>query len=238
MIRTIQRLLLLFTLVFCLPNTISFAQTVDFNSFGNGEKISGFDLSPLILTSSSGPNLGPAIFDSDPAGPNAGGLDGDLFVDEGNLLILQSEDFPDDFGGSDFFEMPDDEFDGGTFTFDFTIPVTLTSIDLVDINGTAAVTLVLTDGGGLTRTYAVPDEWTGDTNFATLDLTTLADQSGPGPGGDATATEMAGFNANDIDSLDITFSGSAALNNLVFVPEPLAASWLLVALVAVAARRR
>ena len=50
----------------------------------------------------------------------------------------------------------------------------------------------------------------------TLDLTTLAPQ--PGVNAVATATEQAGFNADDVVTLSVHFNGSSALDNLSFCP--------------------
>jgi hypothetical protein len=225
------------------------AATLDLDAHGNGEKITGFDLSPLVSVSSlqngSSGHLGVAIFDTDPSGPNSGGLDQDLLVDRGNALILQNGNFPDDFAGSDFFEIPNDDEDGGAIVFDFVTPVTMSSIDLIDVNGRSALWVLLTDGSDLTRLYRVPNQWTGETpgtiGWATLDLTTLADQEGPGPGGPATATEDVGFDPTNVLQLLVFFSGSAATNNILFVPEPAAVAWGwpgLIALLAQARRRR
>jgi len=218
------------------------ATLLDFNSLGNGQKISGFEVSPLVSISDSGANSGAAIFDSADPGPNSGGGDADLLVNEGKLLILQNNDLDDDFAGSDFFEVPDDDADGGTISFNFVNPVTVTNIDLVDIDNAAATTVVLTDSANLTRTYSVPDFWTGETpntvGFAALDLTTLAAQPAIGGGGDATVVQDGGFDAEDVVQMDVIFTGSAAVNNVVFVPEPTAVCLILFAALGVVSRRR
>ncbi len=231
----LQGLLFSAALIVSLAASNTHAALLDFNSLGNGQKISGFELSPLVSISSTGPNLGPAAFDSSDSGPNSTGGDQDLLVNQGNVLILQNTDFPDDSG--DFFDVPNDDEDGGTIEFDFVTGVTMTSIDLVDIDNSAAVTVQLEDGNGLTRTYLVPDFWTGEipgtVGYATLDLTTLSNQPAISTGGDATASEQPGFDADNVIVMIVEFMGSSALNNVVFVPEPNSAGLLLFALIGI-----
>ncbi|MEM8679883.1 MAG: hypothetical protein AAGF97_11065 [Planctomycetota bacterium] len=204
------------------------AVVLDLDSFANGTEISGNIVSPLVSIDSSD-GAGVAIFDTDPNGPNSivvppcQGQDLDLLVDQGNLLIVQNFECPDQTVPG-VFDAPNDNV-GGTIDFGFTTAVMMTSIDLADINGNSATDVLLTDDMGLTRTYSVPNEWTGDLAFATLDLTTLMPQSGPGPGGDATAMEDAGFNASSVISMSIAFSGSGGVNNIIFIPEP-STPWL------------
>ena len=193
-----------------------------------------------------GNHLGLAAFDSDPAGPNAAGGDPDLLVDTGMILILQNNNLPNKTGNN--FDTPDDDENGGMFGFTFSTPSTLQSVDLIDINGGGQMTTVtLTDTALNTRTYDVPDEWTGDIDqgdvgIGTLDLTTLLSQAGVGPGNPlATVSEDAGFDASLVQSLEINFMGSAGLDNLSFVPEPSTALMLAMGLIGLAAngsRRR
>lgn len=196
-----------------------------------------------ISSTVDGPDghLGAAIFDSSNPGPNVGGQDPDLLVNKGNILILQS----DNPGNADnttltgvnglVFDNPNDEADpadAGSIIFDFLSPVEPTSIDLVDINGGAHLTLYLTDSSGDQRVYDVPSKWTTDvtvdpTGWQTLWLNTLAAQaSEPNAiGGDATVIlNDAGYDPFDVVRLrvafDATSSSSAGIDNLVFVPEP------------------
>lgn len=203
------------------------AVTIDFESFAEGAVEPGGGFVDSGVTITSGPlvgndnHIGLTLFDST-NGPANG--DPDLIVGMGNVLILQNNLFPDTTLG--IYDGPNDDPQGGEILFAFSSASVLTSIDLIDINGGGAVTLVLTDSSGDERTYLVPDDWTGDIDlgdvgFDTLDLTTLANQTGVGPGTpDATASQDPGFDASDIVSLSVVFNGSAALDNLVFVPEP------------------
>jgi len=229
--------------------TIGF-ETDEFGAaLGNGKKLASEYATNFFTIGSGGPgHLGPAIFDSDNPGPNTSGGDPDLIVNLGNIVILQNDQFPTE-SPPGFFQTPNDEagFNGGRgeVIFSFNSPVTLTSIDLVDINGGGNVIVTLLDTALNTRTYSVPDKWTGDITvdgppgFQTLDLTTLANQTGIGPGNpDATAVEDAGFSAANVQTLTLSFDGSAGLDNLVFVPEPSSVLILGLAAAVMVRRRR
>ncbi len=202
----------------CFATTRVDAVIVDFEGFANGQEVGsgahgtagvGGVLEPypalFTLTGNSigVPVQGAAIFDSTPGGPNASGSDPDLLVSLGGILILQNDSFATQTTPG-IYDTANDEAAGGTLVFDFVDPVELLSIDLIDIDGSATVGLILTDGSGLARTYSVPMSWTfdisvsGPDGFDTLDLTTLAPQLGEG-GGIATAVEDAGFNPLGVD---------------------------------------
>lgn len=208
----------------------------------NGQIVSGgaaFGTHFTISTIGSR-QLGALVFDSSPTGPNAGGPDPDLLVNLGNILIMQDDSRPAQTVPG-FFDRPDDANLGGTIVFDFTSPIQLLSVDLVDVNGNGPVDLLLIDGAGLQRTYHVPKHWTFDptvspNGYDTLDFTSLLPQTGEG-GGTATAAEDAGFNPFNVVRLEVDFSGSGGMDNLVFVPAPNAAL-LIVAGGLFAARRR
>ena len=198
------------------------AATIDFEAIAVGTvEGMGFVDSGVTITSLAGSHQGITIFDSnDPTGGDA-----DLGVGLGNVLILQDSTRPDPVGG--FHAIPDDDADGGTIVFSFSIPSFLQSLDLIDLDNNAGATVTLIDGGGNEREYSAPDGWTGDVavdgapGWASLDLTTLLDQVAPASGsGVATAIEDAGFNPNDVRTLVVDFGGSAALDNLTFIPEP------------------
>lgn len=205
--------------------------TIDFSTDDSGDVlVNGQDImSPdefgaVFSVSSSGPNLGAAIFDSDPAGPNLDGPDPDLLVGLGNIMMLQSTSSPTQTTPG-IFDLANDSSAGGNITFDFNDPTRLLSIDLVDMNGGNGMTITMTDTLGLTRVYSVPALWTNDVSvaplgFGTLDLTSLLPQAGEGAGGDATAAQEAGFNELSVVQIDFDFIGSGGLDNFTFVPAP------------------
>lgn len=170
----------------------------------------------LVTITSSGSNAGIAVFDSTVGGPNDPSQDRDLLVDSGNLLILQTENFPPD--GNDVFPRPNDDDDGGTLGFTLLSPREARSVRLVDFDSSdGPSSVVLSDSSGRQRTYAVPGNWTGDLTAAapghgTLDLTTLAPQ--PGFGSVATAVEDEGFDPLSVVQVDFHLGGSAAIDDL------------------------
>jgi len=209
------------------------ALTIDFEGQPNGQAgpfqyvFPGVTVDVTADTPPPGDHVGLAIFDSDTGGPNDGLADQDLVVDHGNILILQngSGAYPTQTVPGIFDTANDDE-QGGIFFFDFSSPVLLDSIEVIDINGGGMLDVVLRDSAGETRTYAVPDQWTGDitqpgqVGYQVLDLTTLLPQLGVGPGGFANVSQTLLFDPNDVVQLEVSFNGSAAVDNLVFVPEP------------------
>jgi len=225
------------------------AFTVDFESEVNGQAgpfqyvFPGVTVDITADVPPPGNHLGLAIFDStDPAGPNSAGADPDLLVDTGNILILQNNNFPAQTGS--VFDTPNDDENGGQFFFDFDAPVELTSVGLIDINQGGMLSVILRDSGIGTRTYSVPNGWNGDVDqnplvgYQDLDLTTLAGQVGIGNGQLATAADLNGFDPTDVVQVEFFFSGSAAIDNLVFVPEPGTALLLGLGLAGLGWRRR
>ena len=217
-------------LVFSFMSTAS-AKTIDFTAdedgtpLVNGQSISSPDeFGVEVSISTNAGNLGAAIFDTDPAGPNVGSVgQDDLLVGLGNALIIQHQNFPTQTVAG-IFDQPVDATTGGIFNFDFTSPSTVQAIDLIDLDGNAGANVLLIDASGKTRNYAVPDQWTNDVRntpngYATLDLTTLADQPGE-TGNLAIATEDAGFDGAAVSRVEVTLFGSGAIDNLVYVPEP------------------
>ncbi|NOT29773.1 MAG: hypothetical protein HOP15_04905, partial [Planctomycetes bacterium] len=169
---------------------------------------------------------GPAIFDSDPAGPNAGSSDPDLLVGLGNAVILQ-ENAGQIIPG--IFTLPDDAANGGTLVFDFSgftfiEKVEPRSIDLIDVDtfGTG-VKVTLFDVLGRERIYSVPPRWTediavnGPPGYRTLDLTSLLPQ--PGYQSIAVVKSPPDYLPGEVVRMEIALGGSGALDNLVFARE-------------------
>ena len=200
--------------------TLDFETEDDFlTALVNGQDIDT-EFGNLVVITGSGPNLGPAIFDTSEFGPNFGGNDEDLLVRTGNALILQDLPLQSVPG---IYDTASDDSDGGTLSFDFVSPSEVLSVDLIDVDlgpGVQDASVVLTDVSGATRTYTVPGGWTKDIQiegapgYGTLDLTTLADQ--PGVHSTATAVEDDGFDASVVVRMDVVFSSSSALDNLSF----------------------
>ena len=230
----------------------SAAVSVDFNvdQFGNPlvngqEVVSGAEFgSPFDISSPTASRL--AIFDTDPAGPNAGGPDTDLLVvGQGNALIIQENSAYAQTAESGVFDVPNDEASGGEILFSFNSPAELLSLTLIDINGGSQTNVTLLDNTGLERRFNVPAKWTFDPDiagngFATLDLQNLSPQFGePGaPGGAATATQDAGFDQTAIVSMTVDFSGSGAIGSFEFIPAPGSAAFAAFAGLAATRRRR
>lgn len=189
----------------------------------NGQHLD-VELGRLVTLASSGPNAGPCIFDSSVGGPNDPSQDPDLLVDTGNVLILQTENFPPD--AEDVFPRPNDDEDGGTLSFVLAPPAEIASMRWIDqdaSDGTA--TVVLTDGAGYERTYTLPAGWTGDLlqpspGQRVLDLTTLLPQEGFAA--TATAAQDATFEAGNVVRLDVHLAGSGAIDDLTFTPAGMA----------------
>jgi FG-GAP repeat protein len=175
----------------------------------------------LFRLSASGANLGAAIFDSSPGGPNDPSQDLDLLVDKGHVLILQSST-----SGTQsvpgIFDRPNDSSTGGTLRFEFLVPQRLLSLDLVDIDLDSAryAHVRLTDTSGRWREYTVPPGFTEDAagegppGWRTLSLTTLAPQNGAFA--TATAGQLAGFDGEQVSLLEVQLDGSGAVDDLRF----------------------
>jgi hypothetical protein len=173
----------------------------------------------LVSVTGSGANAGASIFDSSPMGPNAGGLDPDLLVDKGNILILQSLDATAQTVPG-IFDAACDSRNGGTITFDFVAAVAPASIALIDIDASPleAGSVVLTDVAGAQRVYDVPPQWTGDiavdggTGFGVLDLQDTAPQ--PGLASTVTASETAGFDPSAVVRIEVNLGRSGGVDDL------------------------
>ena len=193
----------------------------------NGEAVrSPAQFARTLSVSSAGANLGPAIFDSTPLGPNDPSQDRDLLVGLGNVLILQNSLAPTQ-SVAGIFDRPNDDQDGGMITFHFTqgpvAPLAITLVD-IDLGAEQSAAVRLFDLAGKTRTWAIPAGWTqdllvhGPPAFRTLDLTHLEPQ--PGFLATATASEAPGFDAQGVTRLEVVLGSSGALDDLRFDPHP------------------
>lgn len=198
---------------------------VDLNTgFAHGQQLtSGSNIGPLVTVSSPGTNsLGMAIFDTNETLT----LDSDLEVNRGNALMFQNNLSPSINNG--IYTNPNDDPQGGVISFDFTSPFTMQSIDLIDIDIGVTATVTLTSGS-MTRTYLVPENWTGQVGdddgggtlkgWDPLNLMTLSDQAGS-TGLLATASEDSGFDPTGVTRMVVNLTGSGAMNNITLVPEP------------------
>lgn len=193
----------------------------------NGQQLtdsagSVFDFGTLFTMTTTGNNNGATVFDSSETGPNNPGPDLDLLAGIGNLVMLQNVNVTAQTTPG-IFDVPNDSPSGGEYTLDFDNPTELVSIDLVDLDDGNAIFVTLTDVNGLTRTYDVPNNWTGEPvingmsdGFGTLLLLDANDQVGPG-GTTAIFAEDAGYDASQVASLHIDFDGSGGWGNLRFV---------------------
>jgi hypothetical protein len=184
--------------------------------------------------SDAGPNQGAAIFDSTIAGQNdfLGAPDRDLCVGLGNILILQNNLFPAATG--DFFDIPNDDTQGGSLFFDFVGTAQVNRVTLIDVDEeeSVGVTVTLTDKNGFTRVYTVPIGWTedllndGPPGFGVLDLTDTNPQAGYDPPGpitapDATCVSNPNFDQDEVVNMTIDLGGAQAVDNICFCPYPL-----------------
>jgi hypothetical protein len=185
--------------------------SLSFEGLANGHRVNPDDFAGQGVTiSSAGANAGAALFDSRVGGPNDPGLDTDLLIGHGNLLLLQ-DDAHASLSGPGTFATPVDDPQGGDLVFDFAPPIDPRSVLLTDLdpppNAGASVTLL--DGAGRQRVYAVPPGWTGNygvSGFRLLDLGTLAAQPGAGPRF-ATASEDPGFQQADVIRVVVHMTG-------------------------------
>ncbi|MEM6673579.1 MAG: hypothetical protein AAF726_12105 [Planctomycetota bacterium] len=166
--------------------------------------------------------VGPAAFDSSPAGPNAGGSDPDLLVDRGNLLILQENSTQSVPG---IYDVPDDAAFGGTLVIELVEqrePRSLVLVDICPAPTPQDAVVHLVDAAGRSRTFDVPSGFTTDGQFdpgqaaQTLRLDTLENQ--PGVTAVATASEDAGFDAARVASIRVELSGSGAVDDVRLGP--------------------
>ncbi|GAB4546621.1 MAG: hypothetical protein Tsb0013_05620 [Phycisphaerales bacterium] len=210
--------------------TIDFSVEDDFlTPLMNGQEINAAGPSSefgTLFTISSTQRL--SIFDTSNPGPNAGGGDPDLLVNQGNALIIQNPQMLTQ-STADIFNTPDDSRFGGTILFNFINPAGLSSVDLLDVDDANGVTVTLTDDQGRQRVYDVPNSFTNEVNtdgpagFDTLSLIDVSPQLGEGGGVATLTSEDAGYDPARVVTLAVTFAGSGGLDNLAIdsvVPTP------------------
>lgn len=173
----------------------------------------------VVALSSSGPNAGLAVFDSTPGGPNDPSINSDMLVGHGNMLLLQDNARAHQSTPGIFDAVTDDP-QGGNMIFDFLVPVTPRSVLLADINPppNQGASVTLTDEAGRTRVYAVQPGWTGpygDAGPRRLALDTTSSQVGYGTRV-ATATQTAGFRADQVVRIVVHMTGYGAIDELTF----------------------
>lgn len=199
----------------------------DRRALENGRSLVGSaSFGRTVGLASSGANLGPAIFDSTPQGPNDPSQDRDLLVGLGNVLILQNSLVPTQTVPG-LFDHPNDDQDGGMLSFTFEHgPVRPLRLDLIDIDQglDQGVVVVLEDQAHRLRTYLVPAGWTedllqhGPPAFRTLDLGCLEPQ--PGYQSTTTVHETSGFDPRSVTRIEVHLGSSGAVDNLCWDPHP------------------
>ncbi len=241
-----------YALALAVASSVS-AANIDFTTeddfvtpLGNGQIIDT-EFGNVFTVSSSGPNAGPAIFDTTPGVNSA---DPDLWVGLGNAMILQSNAGNDEFTSDGlFFDTPNDDASQNNFlVFDFLDPVELISVDIIDVNGNGPVTVTMTDKNGSTREYYAPMHWTYDISegstpmgalgYGTLLLNSMMPQLGEGGSSVAPPTDISAFDIASVVQLEFEFDGSQAVDNIMFVPEPASALLLCTGAIALIRRRR
>jgi len=177
----------------------------------NGQGMVGASVGGFASIQSGGANLGAALFDTTPGGPNAGGAAPELLVGQGHALILQDGAHPGQVGGA--FLVPQPAQTGGRLSLLFTGRAEPLSLDLIGL-GEHPARVRLLDADGRTRSFSVPAGWTSPACSGTLDLASLAPQ--PGFSAAATGDEDPGFRPRAVVGLEVTFSGPAALDEVRF----------------------
>ncbi|HEX6883913.1 MAG TPA: integrin alpha [Planctomycetota bacterium] len=187
---------------------------------------SGAAFGRTVRITGAGANLGPALFDSTPGGPNDPSQDLDLLVGSGKLLILQDARAGTQ-GVPGVFDRPNDAAAGGTLTFDFVqAPIEALSLDLVDIDRAAGLGAVvrLLDRAGHERRLDVPAGWTedhlvdGPPGRRTLDLRALLPQ--PGFAAWTSTAQDPAFDSRAVVRIVVELAGSGAVDELRWRPHP------------------
>jgi|GEM_PF-1363460 hypothetical protein len=161
------------------------AVVVDFEGLNSGDIVDGQFEGVTISAQKSGDGANSQndamIFDTD----NPTGGDHDLeYDDRGNALILSEDN-----DGSD----ADDNWRGGTMTFDFDAPSEVVSINMLDIEENGGTIDLFDVDGGLIRTVDIP------------------------AAGDNSQQELI-INADNVSTMNVNLVGSGAVDDLTFIP--------------------
>jgi hypothetical protein len=154
----------------------------DFESANAGDVISNqFDGFTVTAQKTGDLRINDAmIFDTD----NPTGGDHDLaYSDQGNALIISEDN-----DGSD----PDDNAGGGTFTFEFDDPSTVTSLTLLDIEEAGGTIDLYDVDGALLNSVAIPAA--GDNSAQDIDI-----------------------NTDGVATMNVTLVGSGAVDDLCYI---------------------
>ena len=161
------------------------AVVVDFEGLNSGDVVDGQFEGVTVSAQKSGDGANSQndamIFDTD----NPTGGDHDLeYDDRGNALIISEDNDSSD---------ADDNWHGGTMTFDFDAPSEVVSINMLDIEENGGTIDLFDADGGLINTVDIP------------------------AAGDNSQQELA-INAANVSSMNVNLVGSGAVDDLTFIP--------------------
>ena len=161
------------------------AITVDFEGLSSGDVVDGQFEGVSISAQRSGDAVNSEndamIFDTN----NPTGGDHDLeYDDRGNALIISEDNDSSD---------ADDEAHGGTMTFDFDVPSSVVSINMLDIEENGGTIDLFDADGGLISSVGIP------------------------AAGDNSQNEVI-INVDNVSSMEVNLVGSGAVDDLTFVP--------------------
>ena len=189
------------------------AMVLDFEGFNLGQIIDDEYAGMGVTISGSGNTNGLPAVVFDTANPTGGDFDlggpfsrvsGDFVetLDPGYVLILQENDTC----GTSLCDEPDDDANGGSFTFSWDSPIILNSLDFFDIEAHEAgapITITLATTNGILPTFTVPET-----------------------GGDNTWGRVNFEGISNVVSMTVNLNGSGAIDNLDFaIPLP-GVAWL------------
>ncbi|MEM8554101.1 MAG: SdrD B-like domain-containing protein [Pseudomonadota bacterium] len=153
-----------------------------FDGLSAGDVASDFSGFTVVAQREHNPSTNDAmIFDTD----NPTGGDNDLaYSGKGNVIIISEDNDSTD---------PDDNAAGGTITFTFDAPSTVTSLEVLDIEESTGTIELFDANGDLIKSVAIPA--TGNNGEATVFI-----------------------NADDVAEMVVNLPGSGAVNDLCFDP--------------------